>query len=609
MNVENVISPGVDCANAAPDGNKELEEVYNLSQQSSTGSRSSSVLSSDNLRTEILNRIGEQQYEDVLFKPKQRKKRTKTKQKKMFLSGTESGSDTMSTNSVRSMSDGEDPWSSDRLDMSSDWSVSTRPSEGLNNVELDRRSSSEETLVRLGDCISSEVAVLPVESCSENDKTVDDSSTLVDASVSQKSSKDRRPGGLCLGVECSVPPEIQPDLRSPASIERDVASKERILAKVLKLDSLCDGDCEIEVLNGKHTCDTNKINGKEMITEETKLDYMELRSCVLSEELTCEVKDGDQESNDLGNQSVSKDDDSVSQHSDSIPDSQDEKLASFNSILSYGPPSGSSAPPSNHTSLEICSSSDPKAESSCDIKLYEAVERADQWMQYKVPDTIVNLSMCKYYVCCVDSKNVVYYSTLSGLSLKWQKVDYKAKQVAISPNGSLVWKLHKCTAYGLECPSKKGPFGRRWKELEKNVQWISVADNIAWFISKGSVYVHKQLSFEHPSSIARLVFCNEPVARICCFRNSVIVLTCTGEVLYRSEVSHVVPEGRIWEKVIVPCVAVTDIALGCHNTAWVVDQKNSIYFSCNFTEPNPQWWQVSFSWLLKYAFDYHWLLS
>lgn len=56
-------------------------------------------------------------------------------------------------------------------------------------------------------------------------------------------------------------------LNAASSIERDVASKERILAKVLKLDSLCDGHCEIEVLNGKHTCDTNKINRNEMITE------------------------------------------------------------------------------------------------------------------------------------------------------------------------------------------------------------------------------------------------------------------------------------------------------------------------------------------------------
>jgi hypothetical protein len=468
-------------------------------------------------------------------------------------------------------------------------------------VELDRRSSSEETLVRPGDCISSEVATL--DSCSDNDKIVNDSSALDEVNVLRKSSKDKRPGDLCLGEKCSVPPEVQPDLRSPASIERDVVSKERILAKVLELDSLWDGDCESEILNGKHTCDTNKVETQEMVAEKTKLNCITLRSCVLSKELACDVEVGDQETDDLGNQNASKDDDSGSQHSDSIPDSQDEKLASFNSILSYGPPSGSSAPPSTHTSLETFCPSDPKTESSCDSRLYKAVERAGRWMQYKVPDTIVNLSMCNYYVCCVDSKDVVYYSALNGLSLNWQKVDYNAKQVAVSPNGTLVWKLHKCTAYALECASGKGPFGRRWKEVERNVQWISIADSIAWFISDGSIYVHKGLSFEHPSSTARLVHCNQPVARISCFQNSVIALTCTGEVLFRSGVSHAVPEGRKWRKVNVPCRAVTDIALGCHNTAWVVDQKNAIHFSCNFTAPDSQWWQVSFK-MLKYAFGH-----
>jgi hypothetical protein len=591
LSIEKVVVPGMGSA----DGNKELKEVYNMSQRSNTGGRRSSAPSSDNLRTEILDRIGEQQYEDVLFKPKHRKKRSKTKQKRMFVCGTESGSDTLSTNSVRSTSDGEDPWSSERLDISSDLSISSRPNGGSSNVQLSKRSSSEETLVRLGDCISSDVATLPDDSCSELDKIINDSA-FDEVSVLRSSSKDKRPDDLCLGEECSVPSEIQPDLRSPASIERDVANKERMLAEVLKLDSLCGGDSKSEIiLSGNCTCDINKMESLEIMAEKTKVNDVMSHSCILSEELTHDVKVGEQKTDDWRNQSASKDYDSVSQHSEDIPDSQDEKLTSFSSILSYGPPSGSSAPPSNHTSLEICSSTDSKAESSCDSKLLEAVQRADEWMQYKVPDTIVNLSLCKYYVCCVDSKDVVYYSALNGLSLKWQKVDYKAKQVAVSPNGTLVWKLHKCIAYGLENPSLKGPFGRRWKEAARNVQWISVTDNIAWFISDGCISVHKQLSSDRPTSMAKPVHCDQPVARVCCFQNCVIALTCSGDVLYRSGVSHIVPEGKIWRKVNVPCSPVTDIALGCHGAAWVVDQKNAIHFSCNFTAPDCQWWQVSFT--------------
>jgi hypothetical protein len=582
-----------------------------MSQQSNTGSRRSSALSSENLRTEILDRIGEQQYEDVLFKPKQRKKKSKTKHKKMFVSGAESGSDTMSTNSVRSASDGEDQWSSERLDVSSDLSISTKPSEGLSNTQLDTRSSSEETLGRLGDCISNNVETLHGDSCFERDGKINHA--LDETGLPQKSSKGRRPSDLCLGEELSVPSEIQPDLRSPASIERDVANKEKILAKVLKLDSLCDEDSECE----KHPCDINNVETQQ-ITEKLKLKYTTSHNCILSEELTHDVEVGEQKADDWKSYSTLRNDHSDSQQDfqdekvssfDSQDeklasfDSQDEKVASMSSILSYGPPSGSSAPPSNHTSLETFSSLDSKTEPHCGSKLYEAVERADPWMQYSVPGTIVNLSVCKYYVCCVDGKDVVYYSALNGLSLKWLKVDYKAKQVAISQNGALVWRLYKGTAYALENPSIKGPFGGGWQAVAENVQWISVADKAAWFISDGCISVHQELTSEHPLSTAKLVDFSQPVMRICCFQNSVIVLTVTGQVFFRSGISDVVAEGRIWKKVNVPCPAVADIALGCHDTAWVVDQKNTIHFSCSFTEHDAQWWQVSFiSVLVTYTF-------
>ena len=274
-----------------------------MSQQSSTGSRRSSALSSENLRTEILDRIGEQQYEDVLFKPKQRKKKSKTKRKKMFVSGVESGSDTMSTNSVRSTSDGEDQWSSERLDVSSDLSISTKRSEGFSITQLDTRSSSEETLGRLGDCISNNVESLRGDSCCEHDGKINHTYALDETGIPQKSSKGRRPSDLCLGEECSVPSEIQPDLRSPASIERDVANKEKILAKVLKLDSLCDGDSDHE----KHPCDINNTETQQII-EKVKLKYTTSHNCILSEELTHDVEFGEQKTDDLNSQSPLRND-------------------------------------------------------------------------------------------------------------------------------------------------------------------------------------------------------------------------------------------------------------------------------------------------------------
>jgi hypothetical protein len=334
----------------------------------------------------------------------------------------------------------------------------------------------------------------------------------------------------------------------------------------------------------------HKIIEKIEVTYETSPNYN------LSEEFTDGGGVGEQQMVDWENQVPLRSDQSRSQqdsHNEKLAsfDSQDDKVASFSSILSYGPPSGSSAPPSNHTSLEISSSLDIRTEPSCVTGLYEAVERADQWMQYSVPGTIVNLSVCRNYVCCVDAKGLVYYSALNGLSLKWQKVDYKAKQVAVSQDGTLVWRLHKSTAYALENPSIKGPFGERWKEVAGNVQWVSVGDTTAWFISNSGFFVHQELSSECPSSEAKLVDCSQQVTRVCCFQDSVIVLNHDGQLFFRSGVSDLSAEGRTWRSVDVPCAAV-DVALGCRGTAWVVDHKNTIYFSCNFTESDAQWWQV-----------------
>ena len=569
LNISRIVSPGIDCVNSTTDENKVYKEVYNISQRSNSGSRRNSTLSCDNSRTELLDRIGEQQYEDVLFKPKHKKRRQKTKGK-TFISGAESGSDTMSTNSIRSTSDGEDPWSSERLDISSDWSTSTKQSEG------NKRSSSEETLVRLGDGISSDVATLPGDNCSEHDDTVHENSATNEPDVS----KEKRPSDLYIGEECSVPPEIQPDLRSPASIERDVANKERILAKVLQLDTLCDGNPENEKGDLELNCDIKKTDSTEFIEKKTHVNYVTSHSCVLSDEQSSNVADEEEVAWENRNP-----------NEDSEP--QDEKVASLTSILSYGPPSGSSAPPSHHASLEMYTTPDLKDGSVCENGVHEAVERPDRWMQYKVPDTISNLSVCKYYVCCVDCKELVYFSALNGLSLKWHKVDYKAKQVSISPNGTIVWKIHKSIAYALENPTTRGPFGREWKEAAHNVQWISVSDNMAWFISDGWIFVQKQLNSENPCNISSSpIYSSQPVTKVCSFQGSVIALTCSGEVLVRTGISHIVPEGKGWKKIVTPCPVVTDIALGSSHTTWIVDQKSCIHFTCSVLKQDIEWWQV-----------------
>nr|CAD7426485.1 unnamed protein product [Timema monikensis] len=512
--VEKPVSPAADCKTTL--SLSQCDSGYDLR------------LGEGSLRAELLDKIGEQQFEDILFKP-HRRKRSRTGRPRPLVSGTESGSDTVSMNSVHSTtSEGEDPWSSEQLDISGDLSsTSTRPDSSDYNEQITLRSSSEETLGRIDDSCTPLSTVVGV-------REFDEELTSQDTS---------RPTELPLNGQLYLPPEIKPDLRSPSSIEKAVAEKERILAKVLNLDSLC--------IDHKTPTNTKVIsseinesilqNGVILIGEQTNNISNLLDNKINSfnsadnnsppssftEELSSTLKLDEICSENLKRTFACFDDET-----DSSTEVSDERVASLSSVLSYGPPSGSSAPPSINTSLELEAPEAPPA--TCESLTQESVQRADKWVQYKVPDSLTHLSVCRNYVCCVDSRDTVYYSALDGLGLKWHLVDYRARQVVMTQDGNLVWKLFKNVAYALETPSVKGPFGVGWVEAATDVQCVAVDDGMAWFVSlDGRVYIQKLLNPDMVCGVSTPVHCAWPVTGVCCFGGSVLVLTNTGEVLSR----------------------------------------------------------------------------
>ncbi|XP_047105472.1 uncharacterized protein LOC124774869 [Schistocerca piceifrons] len=536
------------------DENKIYKEYFNRAQRGSLNNHRGSNVSLDSSRAEILEKIGEQQFEDILFKPKHGKNKSRKVAKNKHLSGLESGSDSMSTstNSIRSVnSDSEEAGSSEQVSGSTD--CASTPTRCIDP------SSSEDTLVRLSDCVVSE----KTEVVNVNGLISDSSRKLGEITLSHNSEEK----------DCIIP-HIKPDLRSPGSIERDVADKEKRLAKFLNLDTLykdASADPEDPVANGELSeCVTNENSNRDLESPKPQED-------------ACHDVIADYKCPTDYTSNSTKD----CEYSNSVEVS-DEKLSSYNSVLSYGPPSGSSAPPSVHTSLDTYS---PGQQSDTVVTEISPIERGDKWVQFKTPCPITSLSVCSHYVCCIDSRDFVFFSNFSRLGLKWQKLDNKARQVVMSQNGDLVWKLYKNTAYALKQPSYKGPFGTQWLEAAKDVQCIAVSESAAWTVSlDGRVYIHKYVTRERPFSTPEQVPCVYMATRICCFRERVWILTTTGEVLWRSHICEKTPEGRKWNKVEVHNVV--DIALGCHETGWLIDSKNTILFSDDFTEPKPSWWQV-----------------
>ena len=48
----------------------------------------------------------------------------------------------------------------------------------------------------------------------------------------------------------------------------------------------------------------------------------------------------------------------------------------------------------------------------------------------------------------------------------------------------------------------------------------------------------------------------------------------------------------LFRNVKTPCSVTTSVALGPRKLAWIVDDRSSVFFSDDFLEENPHWWQV-----------------
>ncbi|XP_063216137.1 tectonin beta-propeller repeat-containing protein 2 isoform X2 [Bacillus rossius redtenbacheri] len=527
LTVEKLPSPAIDCLAITDDCSKESKEVLHAEHLRG------------NDRKDVLQKIGEQQFEDILYKPRKKKRRRRPLR---LATGAESGSDTVSTNSVRSaVSEGEeDPWTCEQLDASADWSNTSTHAGST-------RSSSEETLVKTaGDC---------------EEETAQASTVVGEDSESQATSDGSKPTVLHLPQFGS---RLLPDLRSPTSIEKEVAEREKILARVLDLDILCP----------------KNVNGHVSPVSSEAVAKGQPLIPTFAEELSNALK------LDESTSAVKVEDTTPSEHSCKL---FEDKFFPISLTTNNRPPSCSSEPSS------ICAWMEQESVVSveCDNAMFSS-NKKDRWLQHKVPGYISHLSVCGKYVCCVDSKDVVYYSSLDGLGLRWHRLDYQAKQVAVSQSSRIVWKLYRCVAYALLNPQEKGPFGDEWKEVRSGVHSIAVDEPVAWIVStEGSVFTHKLLNIDDCSGSFVQIKCPSTILQVCCFNGDVLALTTSGELLYRVGVIAITPEGKHWNKVTATCdlPTITSIALGSHNAAWVVDTKNNIFFSTDYKETASHWWQ------------------
>ncbi|KAL0969727.1 hypothetical protein UPYG_G00231480 [Umbra pygmaea] len=244
-----------------------------------------------------------------------------------------------------------------------------------------------------------------------------------------------------------------------------------------------------------------------------------------------------------------------------------------------------------------------KLQASNTAKLDQDKTLAESWMGYTGPGCgILSLVVTDRYVWCLDFKGGLYCSALPDGGLSWQKFEENVQQVALSPSGSLLWKVEQKTMTAYACGKVTIKGKRHWYKALEDSAFVALSEDTAWVIStSGDLYLQTGLSVERPCARAVKVDCPCPMAQIAARGGVVWALSEHRAVFYREGLNSYCSEGEMWkyDKVsesqgLEPIC----IALGENNTAWALDTSGSLWFRTGVTAKKSQgdddhWWQVS----------------
>ncbi|KAF4530166.1 hypothetical protein B566_EDAN001423 [Ephemera danica] len=299
----------------------------------------------------LLDSIGQQEFEEVLFKPSKTRRKKKIR-KPVIVSGTESGSDTVSSASALS-ADGDD-WMHAQLMRS--------PS-----------PSSDDTLG---------------------------------------------------GPPCQPLP--LPDLRSPDSIERDVAEKEWKLAEVLG-DLLC-------LEKPEESLEASCSNDEEPPKERTQN--------ILVKQATYD--------------------------SSTLPSarSRREQHTAMTSSTS-------------HPCLESNASTLLPVTGQHPLQQPTVVDKLDRWVQFSLLEPLSSISVSNLHVCCVGAQDMVRYSSLGDSmgGLQWRESEWRAQDVRLTQEGTVAWRVHRGVAFRPGPDRQESPFmEQHWIQEARGVKSLAVTN-------------------------------------------------------------------------------------------------------------------------------------
>ncbi|XP_066485336.1 tectonin beta-propeller repeat-containing protein 2 [Tiliqua scincoides] len=235
--------------------------------------------------------------------------------------------------------------------------------------------------------------------------------------------------------------------------------------------------------------------------------------------------------------------------------------------------------------------------------LMKSDQFAESWMGYAGPGYgILSLVVSEKYIWCLDYKGGLYCSALPTAGLRWQKFEDNVQQVAVSPSGTLLWKVEQKTSKAFACGKVTIKGKRHWYEALPQTAFVSLSDDTAWIIrTNGDLYLQTGLSVDRPCARAVKVDCPYPLSQVTARNNVVWALTEQRGLLYCEGMSSFCPEGEQWKSDIVSEMQALEpvcITLGDQQTVWVLDIHGNLWFRTGVCSKKPQgddnhWWQVS----------------
>ncbi|XP_012939414.1 tectonin beta-propeller repeat-containing protein 2 isoform X2 [Aplysia californica] len=228
---------------------------------------------------------------------------------------------------------------------------------------------------------------------------------------------------------------------------------------------------------------------------------------------------------------------------------------------------------------------------------------ANSWSEFTTPTNMYSLAVSQSHVWFTDKSENIYYSSVgSPKGIVWRKASGSANQIAVSPSGHIVWRLHRGVVFAGTKISSRHPEGLKWVEAVRDVEWISVDDNCAWYIKRsGEVMMQRNLSLERPCYKSRNIQCEHKLRSIQCANGVVWAITEGLRLLVRTGVSDELPEGSDWLldfRETAPYLF-SSVAVDSENIGWAIDVLGQIWFCNGVTRQNPagagQWWQVPMS--------------